>query len=412
MLKRLRSYLLMNNVNVNLKAINTKLKEKLEERCIFSFSATTWDYKISLLSVPTKSHFSFTIQTEEKIEDHLHVHVSFVKNYSQKLTTKAYKAKKSHYDYLLNIYRTVVIGLFLLAKDEGKKGLIISYENYLLDESLANYFRNKLETVSPSNYREETVEVVRNVTGLNVLGLILKDQFVEQTLSSLEAIHKVKEIIREHPLLSLESPNYNEALKILNNDISVYYAGVTLSWSLVNNEELAIKPLTEDVAADIVRIDEREVEEYLNNLMEENKFRILLSKPMWNFHTFIYELKNVSNIPHVSNINSFYFNKKTIEREFLSLEEVLGSWESVEALFIKIRPQYKEGKYKIKEYTVATQGELSAIVFTFEFNIDGIYIYFVMKNKIVNKNTDDLTVIVSDVQAPREMNELLIKLLA
>ena len=401
----------MDNINKNLKLINTKLKEKLEERSIFSFFPTTWDYKISLLSVPTKSSFSFNIQTEEKIEDHLYVKVSFVKNYSRKLTTKAYKAKKSHYDYLVRIYKTVVIGLFLLAKEEGKKGLIISYEDYLFDESLADYFRNNLDIVSTNNYEKETVEVVQNVTGHNVLGLILEEQFVEQTSSSLETIHKVKEIIQKHPFLSMESPNYNEALKILNDDITVYYAGMTFSWSLVNNRELAIKPLTEDVEADIVRIDEEEIKEYLDNLLEENKFRILLSKPIWNFHTFIYELKNVSEIPHISDITSFYFINKTIEREFLNLEEKLGNWKDVESLSIKLRPQHKEGKYSVKEYTVANQGELSAIVFTFEFNIDGMYIYFCMKNKKVNSNTDDLSVILSDVQNPTEMNELLIKLL-
>ena len=413
--KKLKGAILMNNAELILKAAAEKLKEELEKENLYSFRVRSWKYLLELDSYSINSTFSFYVESDkdEKVEGHLHVRVSFVKHKSNKITTKAYKPKKGEYEYLLNLYKIAMSAFLVLAKEEGKEGLVVTHEDYMLDEKLANQFRKSFKDVSPLNYSNEIVELASNVCGLNILGLRLNDKFIQDAESSMKTIHKVKNIIEEHPLLSLNTTNYSEALKILDNEILVNYVGVTLSWSLANDKELAIKVYNEKREPDRVSITAEAVQEYLDSFKEESKFSILLSKPKHNYHALLNQLKYVNEISKISDFYAFYFNDEATKNGFSILEDTFGNWEDVEALYIKLLPEYKDGKFLVKEYASLTKDSSRTIVFTFEYKVNDKYIYFVMANK-ANKSDndrDDLKVIISEVQTPIELKELLFELL-
>lgn len=404
----------MNNAELILKAAEGKLKEELEKENLYSFIARGWRYLLELDGFSINSIFSFSVEDTEKIEEHLHIKVSFAKRKSMKKTSKAFKPKKAEYEFLLNLYKIAISSFMVLAKKEEKKGLVVTYEDYHLDENLANYFKTNLKGIRPINYGDEILEIASNIVGQNILGLRLDERFIQNAESSMKAIHMVKTIIEEHPLLSLTTTNYNDALKILEREILVNYVGITLSWSLASNKELAIKILSEKGEPDRVNITTEAVQEYLESFKEESKFSILLSKPMHNYKTLLNNLSYVQQIAKVSGLYAFSLSDEAIKDGFSTLENTFGNWEEVEALCIKLLPEYKSGKFVAKEYASFNEESSRTAVFTYEYKVNDKYIYFVMTHRTKTSDSDrrdDLKIIISDIQTPIELKELLFELL-
>jgi len=401
----------MNNAELILKAAAEKMEGELEKENLYSFQVRSWTYLLELVGFSINSNFSFYVEADkdEKVEGHMQVKVSFVKNKSNKITTQAYKPKKADYEYLLNLYKIAMTGLLELAKKEGKEGLVVTYEDYMFDEKLANYFRKSLEDASPLNYDNEIVELASNVTGQNILGLSLSSKFIHKSESLMETIHKVKNIIEEHPLLSLTTTDYSEVLKILDNEILVNYVGITLSWSLTSDKELAIKILNVKGKPDIVSITTEAVQEYLEIFKQESKFSILLSTPMHNYKTLLNNLSYVQEIAKVSGLYAFSLSDESTKEGFSTLENTFGDWEEVEALCIKLLPEYKSGNFVVKEYASFNKESSRTAIFTFEYKVNDKYIYFVLTHRTRKNDSDrdDLKIIISEVQTPKELKELL-----
>ena len=392
------------DINEKLQIVKKEIETILTKNNPYNFTSSIEEYSLVLRST-NDSELKITINQLDKMSDVLCSEISFYRYGKTTGNNVLTKPRKADYPFYIHFYKVVSDFLIKLAKEMNKKGIVVTYSESRLHQNLVELFLESNASLSLVQYPDEILEVVKVKNRNQLLGLQLSNELLEKGHNFLELVPKIKEIIEQEPLLTIDIPKYNHILNLFDDKVCFKFAGQTLVWEIINNEKLAIS-LIDDNEFELVDVSIQGVNTYLENLKEEIKFHHLLNSPKDNFVRLVGILRNVGQRAEVTTTWNYIIEDEIIKREFTKLEERYHGWEEVEKLSIALLDMYENSGFILKEYAskqysfeIEEKKNICEAV-TYEFFINNQYIYFVFHKKNFKRY---LKVMVSDIQEPNEL---------
>jgi len=392
------------DINEKLQIVKKEIETILTKNNPYNFTSSIEEYSLVLRST-NDSELKITINQLDKMSDVLCSEISFYRYGKTTGNNVLTKPRKADYPFYIHFYKVVSDFLIKLAKEMNKKGIVVTYSESRLHQNLVELFLESNASLSLAQYPDEILEVVKVKNRNQLLGLQLSNELLEKGHNFLELVPKIKEIIEQEPLLTIDIPKYNHILNLFDDKVCFKFAGQTLVWEIINNEKLAIS-LIDDNEFELVDVSIQGVNTYLENLKEEIKFHHLLNSPKDNFVRLVGILRNVGQRAEVTTTWNYIIEDEIIKREFTKLEERYHGWEEVEKLSIALLDIYENSGFILKEYAskqysfeIEEKKNICEAV-TYEFFINNQYIYFVFHKKNFKRY---LKVMVSDIQEPNEL---------
>lgn len=395
-------------MNNNIKDILTNtallLREELTKENPFTFKPVVIGRTLELENY-FKGNFYVTIDTLDKVENHLNVNLRY---FTKKRKVVAVKPKKKDYHFFKHYFEIITKALFEIAEAENKTGIVITYSDF--DEKLAEFLSKCIPDLNPLQYGEEVLNLIEKKGGFRVVGMKLSSDIAKQSLQFNEIVPKLRNIFDKNPLLTFENTYRDGVLCFINEEVKIRYLGELTSWKLVDNNKIVIHNEEENTQNTIL-LDEQLIFNYLEELKEEKKLKHLIIKPMDNYEQLIQKLSKVESLSKASKINYFWITSKQ-EEGFEKIETHTGSWETAEGICADLLEEWKKGNYSSYDSVSSKNGNKNSYVFTYEFFHNEVYFYFVFTNKRDDANSEDrVQVVIAKEKNPMELKMLMFDLL-